>query len=66
MATAGYTQERPTEGLPTLSRGGSDPWKNDFVLLNLSTWWIRATRPWSVESSSEVAAVMTELREELS
>jgi hypothetical protein len=42
-----------------------NPWVSDHVLLSMSLWWVRATRPDSEDMSTEVAAVFNSLQEEL-
>ena len=48
-----------------LSSAGKNPWTDDHVLLSLSVWWVRMTRPDSSDFSGEVATVFDGLQRDL-
>ncbi len=47
------------------AREVENPWVADEILLNLSIWWVKATRPDSPDFMAEVAAVFSSLDQEL-
>ena len=46
---------------------GKSPWTSDLVLLGLSVWWVKSTRPESeyMDFENEVSAVFSSLQREL-
>ena len=61
------TLERPMRDplrLDMLSQA-NNPWTSDHVLLSLSVWWVRMTRPNSGDFSAEVATVFDSLQRDL-
>jgi hypothetical protein len=45
--------------------GGQNPWLSDQVLLNLSLWWVEATRPNTRDFATEVALAFDSLQQDL-
>jgi hypothetical protein len=66
-ATTTITRDHmPAVGAPPgMWTKGRNPWVNDEILLSLSIWWVRYTRPETQDFPLEVAAVMTSLQDEL-
>jgi len=44
---------------------GRNPWASDEILLSLSMWWVRSTRPPATDFFEEVATTMAALQDEL-
>jgi hypothetical protein len=58
-----HNKQREFRGTPRSE--SRNPWANDFILLNLSLWWVRSTRPEAEDFNSEVASMMTSLQRQL-
>jgi hypothetical protein len=68
MMNTTATLERQTIGETPrgdLSSAGKNPWTSDHVLLSLSVWWVRQTRPDSPDFGSDVASVFDGLQRDL-
>ena len=55
---------QPPEAAPFLPHQ-RNPWVTDEVLLSLSVWWVRMTRPESADFSSDVALEFDALQRDL-
>jgi hypothetical protein len=45
--------------------GAKNPWASDSVLLALSVWWVKMTRPQATDFSAEVAQVLGDFQRDL-
>jgi hypothetical protein len=67
MMNTTATLERPVAESPRAqwSSDHKNPWTSDHVLLSLSVWWVRMTKPNSGDFSAEVATVFDSLQRDL-
>ena len=45
--------------------GARNPWASDGVLLGLSVWWVKMTRPQAADFTAEVAQVLGDFQRDL-
>jgi hypothetical protein len=65
MAAIAATPRSYTAGRPVTGGEARSPWASDFVLMNLSIWWVQHTRPATSDFGQDVAAVMRALQDEV-